>query len=324
MTDTTHRYELALEIGEEAIRQGKWQQAMTCFRTALTGLPREPRVYNGMGDTYVALADSNRALACYKEAARLDPNIPDYTEKVANLQVQMETPDDAARSFLIAGDTYWRRGRPEKARECWERAASLLDHLIGPHERLVMYHQWRGDDSGVLRHCLVLADLLVREGRCLMAMHTCYLALSIEPDNRLVWAATDKAWACVAARDGAGKGDLTQIETGGLVNAGAEFAQWQLSAGFHQRSLQGTDGIEEVRDDFLRQAMLHEGYGRAGLAIQFYEKAIASGLDSPAIFFAVGLLYRLVGRQADAQAALTLAGRHRFYQRVVELLNEND
>ena len=35
--DATHRYTLALEIGEEAIRQGKWQQALTCFQTALTG-----------------------------------------------------------------------------------------------------------------------------------------------------------------------------------------------------------------------------------------------------------------------------------------------
>ena len=29
MTDTTHRYVMALEIGEEAIRQAKWQQALT-------------------------------------------------------------------------------------------------------------------------------------------------------------------------------------------------------------------------------------------------------------------------------------------------------
>lgn len=321
MTDTTHRYELAIEIGEEAVRQGKWQQAMTCFQTALSGLPRESRVYNGLGDTYLALADSTRALACYKEAARLMPDIPDYADKVANLQMQNEMPEDAARSYLNAGDIYWKRGRPEEARDRWERAAGLLPLLISPHERLVMYHQRRGDKGGMLRHYLVLADLLRREGRCLMALHTCYLALSVEADNRLVWGATEKAWACVAARDGIGKGKVTHVETGGLVNAAAEFAQWQLSAEFHQRSLQGTNGLGGVRDDFLRQAMLHEGYGRAGLAIQFYEKAIAAGLDSPAVFFAIGLLYRLVGRLGDAQAALTLASRHPFYSRVVDLLN---
>ncbi len=49
MTDPTQRYTLALEIGEEAVRLGKWQQALTCFQAALTGLPREPRVYNGLG-----------------------------------------------------------------------------------------------------------------------------------------------------------------------------------------------------------------------------------------------------------------------------------
>ena len=65
MSDTIHRYVMALEIGEEAIRQGKWQQALTCFQAALNGLPHEPRDYNGLGDTHLALAERPRALACY-------------------------------------------------------------------------------------------------------------------------------------------------------------------------------------------------------------------------------------------------------------------
>jgi hypothetical protein len=56
------------------------------------------------------------------------------------------------------------------------------------------------------------------------------------------------------------------------------------------------------------------------MAISAYEKAIAAGLSAPAIFFTLGLLYRLVGRQADARAALVLASRHPFYRRAVALL----
>jgi tetratricopeptide (TPR) repeat protein len=320
MTDSTHRYELAMEIGEEAVRQGQWQQAMTCFQTALSGLPREPRVYNGLGDTYLALVDGPRALACYKAAARLAPDIPDYPDKIATLQLHLDLPEEAARSYLMAGDIYWKRERPELARDRWERAAGLLPDRVAPHERLAMYHRRRGDAGSAIRHYLVMAEILWRERRCLMALHTCYTALALEPENPHVWSETERAWGCVAARDGTGNGRLTHIEPGGLVNAAAEFAQWQLSAELHQRTVQASGGQHHVYDGLLRQAMIHEGHNRAGLAIQFYERAIAAGLDSPAVFFALGLLYRLMGRQSSARAALTLAGRHPFYARAAQLI----
>lgn len=320
-TNSIHRYELAMEIGEEAVRQGQWQQAMTCFQTALSGLPREPRVYNGLGNTYMALADNTRALSCFKEAARLAPDIPDYSDKVAELQYQLDMPSEAARTYLMAGDIYWKRGRPEDARERWERSASILPDLIGPHERLAMYHLRREEPGGAIRHYLIITDLLRQDGRCLMALHTCYMALALDPDNRLVWTATEQAWACVAAREREKNADPAQVEIGGLINAAAEFAQWQLSTEYRQNTLRGVDGEQALRDDLLREAMLHEGHNRVGPAITFYERAIAAGLDSPAAFFALGFLYRLVGRLPDAQAALTLAGRHPFYARAAELID---
>lgn len=322
MDKNTHRYELALEIGEEAVRRGQWQQAMTCFQTALSGLPKEPRVYNGLGDTYQALADIPRALSFYKEAARLAPDIPDYPDKMANLQAQLEMPESAAQSSITAGDIYWKRQRPDEARERWEHAVSLSSTMVGAHERLALLYRQRGDIGGSIRHHLVLAELLHREGRCLMALHNCYQALSLAPDNPLVWAATEQAWSCVAARRRHDSNNASPVEPGGLVNAAAEFAQWQLTAELHHRITRGANGAAAARYDLLRQAILNEGYNKAGPAIQYYELAIAAGIDMPAAFFALGLLYRLVERPDDAQAALTLAGRHPFYARARELLNQ--
>ncbi|MFO7663948.1 MAG: tetratricopeptide repeat protein [Chloroflexota bacterium] len=321
MTDDTHRYELAMEIGEEAVRQGQWQQAMTCFQTALSGLPHEPRVYSGLGDTYLALVDGPRALACYKAAARLAPDIPDYSDKIATLQLQLDLPEEAARSYLMSGDIYWKRERPELARDRWERAAGLMPDRVAPHERLAMYHRRRDDVGHAVRHYLEMATILRRENRCLMALHSCFIALTFEPENQKAWAETEKAWGCVAARDGIGNGQTTHIKPGGLVNAAAEFAQWQLSAKLHQRSMQISEGQQPAYYDLLRQAMIHEGQNQAGLAIQYYERAIVAGLDSPAAYFALSLLYRLMGRQDDAQATLILAGRHPFYARAAELID---
>ena len=320
MSDATHRYTLALEIGEEAIRQGKWQQALTCFQTALTGLPREPRVYNGLGDTHLSLADRGRALACYKEAARLAGDNADYVNKVAEVQESLGMIPDAARSRLISGDIYWSHRQFDRAEAQWAQAVHLQGNLITARERLALASQRRGDLTGATRHFLALADVLRQDGRCLMALHICYTVMNDIPDAPPLWSAADQAWRCVALRDRRENVETARVEPGDLLNAAAEFAQWQLAAEIRQSTLPVENTTNPEAFIYLRQAMLNEGYGRAGVAISFYEKAIATGLNPPAIFFALGLLYRLVNRRQDARAAHLLASRHPFYRRAVALL----
>ncbi len=320
MTDPTQRYRLALEIGEEAVQMGKWQQALTCFQTALTGLPNEPRVFNGLGDTHLAMADPTRALACYKEAVRLGGSTAVYINKVAIIQEDLGLTADAASSRLLAGEIYWDHQQVEEAEAQWEAAARLRKDSLVAHERLAMAGKQRGDAEAALGHYLTLTEHLRRDGRCLMALHICYTALTEFPDAPTVWPSTEEAWRCVAARDQRSGQPEPRIETGDLISAGAEFAQWQLAAIIHQSAISANNTAGPEAYTHLRQAMLHEGSGRAGVAISSYEQAIATGITDPAIFFVLGLLYRLVGRHEDARAALLLASRHPFYERVVSLL----
>lgn len=319
-TSPTHRYEMALEIGEEAVRQGKWQQALTCFQTALTGLPREPRVYNGLGDTHLALADRNRALGSYKEAARLAGDNPVYVEKVAQIQRDMGQTAQAAQSYLIAGDILWSQDQPKAAEAKWELALELQSDMVTLRERLALACRRRDDIEGAVGHYLALAGILRREGRCLMSLHVCYTALQLSPEDQEIWTATEQAWACVAAREGYKEGSGASPTDSELLDAAVEFAQWQLAADIRQSTLHLADGENPERFIHLRQAMLNEGYGNVGAAIGFYEKAIAKGLDSPAVFFALGFLYRSIDRQSDARAVFSLASRHSFYHRAAALI----
>ena len=320
MTNNTHRYALTLEIGEEAVRQERWQQALTCFQTALTGLPREPRVYNGLGDASLALADRTRALACYKEAARLAAENPTYIGKVAAVQEELGELSEAARHRLLSGDLYWSRRQPLDALAQWKDALRLRSDYVAAHERLAMAYRQKNDQDGSIHHYLALADILRREGRCLMALHICYTALTLSTKNHAVWSQTEQAWRCVAARDQQNPRQPGRVETGDLLNAAREFAQWQLTAEFRQGTLRPAETESLERYVHLRHAMLYEGYGNVEAAISCYEKAVSIGLTSPATFFSLGLLYRLAGRRKDARACFTLAARHPFYDRAIALL----
>jgi hypothetical protein len=75
-----------------------------------------------------------------------------------------------------------------------------------------------------------------------------------------------------------------------------------------------------LRHGALQHALYHETRGNAGGAVIAYERAIAYGLRLPAGFFALGLLYRLVGRETDARHVLRLAAQDPFYRQAVKLI----
>lgn len=320
--DNLRRYQLALEIGEEAARQGKWQQALTCFRTALNGLPHEARVYCGLGDAHLALADPERALANYREAARLAPDDPAYPERIAAMQLSRQQTEEAARSFLVVGDRYWKNDEPFEAAARWHHVLQLTPDSVAAHERLAMFYHRQENADAAVEHYLALAEIFFGRRRCQAALHICCTALDIAPDNLAVWSLTEHAWRCIAVnRKVEGNGDLT-LAPSVLVKAAGDFAQWQLALNFRQSTLNTRNDREINRDTLLNQALLLEARGYAGRAIRCYEQAIAAGLDLPAGYFTLGQLYHLVVRYEDARMAFTLAARHPFYARAVSLLPE--
>ena len=267
------------------------------------------------------MSDRGRALACYKEAARLAGDNGEYVNKVAAAQEHLGMIPDAARSLLISGDIFWSQGQFERAEAQWTHAVALREDLIAARERLALACRRRGDEDAAIGHFLDLADILRRDGRCLMALHICYTVMADRPtDAARVWEATNQAWRCVAMRDRREDPQSARVESGDLINAAAEFAQWQLAAEIRRSAHANGHSPNPEALILLRQAMLNEGYGRAGVAISFYEKAIATGFNTPAIFFTLGLIYTLVGRKQDARAAHLLAARHPFYRDAVNLL----
>lgn len=322
MTTDTTRNELALQVGAEAIRQGKWEHALACFRSAKETLPGDARVYDGMGDAHRGLGQMKRARSCYEQAARLNTAEPLYLVKIADLRRLAGDKAEAAQASLLAGDSYWRSGQDDAALVQWQRARELEPGSPGIQERLARYYLRRGDKSHAVGHYLELADALQAQNRRLAALHICTVALSLTPGDPRVRAATDKAWRAVSSRSAEGSPE-EGVRSGDLVTAANDLAQWQLTAAFRA----GTVGRDARRPEHLErnvplgQALLHEGRGRAGLAVSGYEQAIAAGLRMPAVFFVLGLLYRLLGRERDARSALTLAAQDPFYRQAVDLIN---
>lgn len=319
--DTT-RHELDIEVGTEANRQGKWEQALACFRSAREGLPKDARVYDGLGDAYRGLGQNKRARHSYEEASRLRPDEPSYVVKIAELRLLDGETNIAVQAYLMAGDLHWRRDDDVQAVALWQAAARQKPGLPGIEERLANWNVKKDNKAQAVAHYMKLAETLSGQGRRLAALHICTLALRLTPDDERVRKTTEEAWRAAAKRNLSGFQPLDTISNSDLVTAASDLAQWQLTAVFRAGVVnkRNTTAEENERNTHLGQGLLNEAGGMAGAAINEYELAISTGLRLPALFFVLGLLYGLVGRQPAARSALTLAAQDPFYGQAVALL----
>lgn len=316
----TNRYELAVRVGVEAIRQAKWPHAIMCFEAAKEGLPDDPRVYLGLGDANLGLGDTPKAQLYFEQAARMNPREPVFLDRVAEARARQGDTFEAARALILSGDLLWDRQEIEAAGKRWRHAAALRPDSPSAHERLALLYRYEGDRSATIRHYLALVETLQKQGRRVAALHICTIALQLAPNDPAVREATDNAWRRVAVANDSVDVSAKQIRLGDLTNAANELAQWQLTTAFRQGTLATPNPARLERNILLGQALLNEGRGRAGQAIDCYEQIIAGGMYLPALFYVLALLYRLVGRKSDARAALTLAARDPFYRQAIALL----
>lgn len=317
-----NRYELAIRVGNEAIRQRKWQHAEMCFEAAKEGLPDDPRVYMGLGDASLGRGDAQTAQQHYEQAARLNPEEPALLDRVAEARNRQGDTLEAARALILAGDLLWNRKEHEAAGKRWQRAADLRPDSPAVYERLALLNRYEGNQDATIAQYLALAESLHKQGRRVAALHICTVALALAPDDRSVRVATHNAWRAVATANDRIRDPEGHIRPSDLTNAANELAQWQLTSAFRQGTLASPNPERLERNILLGQALLNEGSGRAGQAIDCYEQLIASGVHIPAIFYVLGLLYQLVGRPADARSALALAARDPFYGQAVALLGK--
>jgi tetratricopeptide (TPR) repeat protein len=104
------------------------------------------------------------------------------------------------------------------------------------------------------------------------------------------------------------------------VDAARRFAQEQLAEEIFRDEedddiLYGSGtGLSKLeRDALIGQAMDFESRGEIKDAITCYEKAVHGGLDMPAAYFTLGMLYLQAQRTDEAQTVFSQAAKHEAY-----------
>ena len=191
MANNRPRYEEALNRGAMYSSRKMWKDAFGAYRAAIAEFPKEPAPYAGLGEACLGLKQLDKALECFKLAAKYSRGDISYLKKVADIQERQGQLRDAAKTYTAVGEFLLRQRKLDEAIGNWERAIRLDSNLLGPHRRLAMIFQRQNKKRDAVREYLAIARILQTQGDNKKALQMCQAALRLDPDNTDVLTAVD-------------------------------------------------------------------------------------------------------------------------------------
>ncbi|PID85978.1 MAG: hypothetical protein CSA11_09115 [Chloroflexi bacterium] len=191
MANNRPRYEEALNRGTMYSSKERWKDAFGAYRVALAEFPKEPAPYAGLGEACLGLKQLDKALECFKLAAKYSRGDIAYLKKIADIQERQGRLLDAAKTYTAVGEFLLRQRKLDDAIGNWERAVRLDSNLLGPHRRLAMIFQRQNKKRDAVREYLAIARILQAHGDNKKALQMCQAALRLDPKNKDVLTAVD-------------------------------------------------------------------------------------------------------------------------------------
>ena len=123
------KYQKAIKVGLAYNKAERWKDAFTAFRVAIGEFPNDAAAYAGLGEACLGLKQLDRALDCFKLAARYSRGDIQYLRSVADIQERQGQLAEAARTYLAIGEILLKQRQLEEAIGNWERSIRLDSSL---------------------------------------------------------------------------------------------------------------------------------------------------------------------------------------------------
>ncbi len=360
MADHEKIYQEEMNQGHSAAWDQKWDQAVEHYRKAVKAVPNKPQAINNLGLAYFQLQKYKESEACYKQAARLSPDDPLPIERLAQIYERTGKIKLSADQSMLAADLYLKLKDADKAIESWVRVTRLIPEHLRAHSRLAVVFERIGRKQQAVREYVSVAALLQDVGQVNEAIQTVEKAVRMAPDSEEALQALELVrsnktlpkpirqrgvtgplrMAAVRQMGGTMPAEITSISRHGpdpIAEARqialTELAEllFDVSADDLDKDGENVGGRKGIfgrsRGEQLTQIPIHLGAAidyqtRAGdeAAAKELKKAIDLGLDFPAAYFNLGLLYRNLGKRDQANSYLQRAINHPNYTLGARLL----
>jgi len=192
-----------IEQAERLVRAGKLREAIIEYEKLLDEDPNDVSINNIVGDLYVRLGQTERAikafekvaaeyekktqysqaLAILKKICRLNPENPAYFIEMADLYTRQGFTAEAKREYLRVAEIYLRAKRVEDAIELYEKVVRLDRDDLNARMQLAALYKLDGRPERAVNELLEAADLKMAGGRIDEAHKILVEARKLNPDN---------------------------------------------------------------------------------------------------------------------------------------------
>ena len=353
-------YQDEMNKGHSAAWDQRWDIAVEHYRKAVEELPDRARAINNLGLAYYQQQKYEEAQACYIRAAKLSPDDPLPIEKLAEIYERIGKITVAAEQSMVAADLYLQIKDADKAIENWARVTRLIPEHLKAHSRLAVVHERLGRKEQAIREYIFVAALLQDIGQIGEAVKAVEKAVAIDPENNeakqaLELVQSNKTLPKPVRQRGA-TGPLRMAAVRELEELPPELADLGKKgpdpiAEARQKALTALAGLlfdfsgdDNIGEDSTAQSGLRGVFGKGknddfgkiskylGTAIdsqtrakddeaaKSLKKAVEAGLDFPAAYFNLGLLYHKLERKESAQRNLLRSVTHPDFSLAARIL----
>ncbi|MCA9979566.1 MAG: tetratricopeptide repeat protein, partial [Anaerolineales bacterium] len=315
-------YKEAGHKGRSLIWEQRWEDAVRAFQIAISGLPNEPDLYDGLATAYRGLNELDKALENYQMAARLSKGEAIYMEQVADVQEQLGQHKSAAQTYMVLGEMKLRDRRLDEAVDRWLMAASLDPGLLKVHQRLAAVYARQKQIEQAVNEYMTVARLLEKQNDPGRALEACQSALKLDSRNPDVRTAIEllqhgeRAFADEQEIADAVRPRRLETLLGEekpkrrIITTAVEaqrLARERLAEEIFADTGLGDEMARMQRMTLISQALDYQTRGLLNEAIDGYEQAIRTGLNSTAAYYNLGLLYLERNLHDKAQNAFNRA-----------------
>lgn len=192
-----------IEQADKLVRVGKLHEAINEYEKLLEEDPTDVSINNIVGDLYVRLGQTERAirafekvaleyekktqysqaLAILKKICRLNPDNPVYFIRMADLYTHQGFTAEAKREYLRVAEIYIRAKRVEEAIELYEKVVRLDRDDLNARMQLAALYKLNGRPERAVNELLEAAALKLDDGRIDDAHKILVEARKLNPDN---------------------------------------------------------------------------------------------------------------------------------------------
>jgi tetratricopeptide (TPR) repeat protein len=192
-----------IEQAEKYVRAGKMREAIAEYEKLLDDDPSDVSVNNIVGDLYVGLGQSERAirafervaaeyekksqysqaLAIQKKICRLNPENPWYFIKMADLYSRQGFTAEAKKEYLRIAERFLRAKNVEEAIDLYERVVRLDKNDLNIRMQLAALYKLDGRPERAVNELLEAADLSMSSNLVDEAHKILLEARKLDPDN---------------------------------------------------------------------------------------------------------------------------------------------